>query len=80
MDLSSSSDGDDDDVPEGYDFPSFIIFCLWGPYVDPDKRLNIDLIDDSNKAKRKNNLKASPQNIHWRPCLKEMVISLYLIL
>ena len=29
----------------------FLLFCLWIPYVEPDKRLTLILTDDKNKAR-----------------------------
>ena len=35
----SLSDSENDDVPHDYLFPSFCVFFLWGPFVEPDSCL-----------------------------------------
>jgi len=47
----SSSDSENDDVPHNYLFSSFFVFVLWVPFVEPDSRLIINLLDDKNKSK-----------------------------
>ena len=48
---SDDDDDEDDDVPVDYLFPSYMAFVLWGPYVEPCKRLNLILTDDKNLKK-----------------------------
>ena len=43
---TSSSDSDTEDIPDDWMFPSFNVFVLWGPYVEPELRLNIAMLDD----------------------------------
>ena len=38
-------------MPDNYFFPSFFVFILWGPYVPPDNRLNINLVNDKGRSK-----------------------------
>ena len=39
-------------IPSDYIFPSFIVFVIWGPFAQPDNRLEILLIDDKDKSKK----------------------------
>ena len=58
---NSDSDSDDDsemeddeidsDVPLDYLFPSFYVFVLYGPFVSPSNRLDINLVDNKGKKK-----------------------------
>ena len=47
----TSSDSEEDEVPDNYLFPSYMAFVLWGPYVEPDKRISLILMDDSKITK-----------------------------
>ena len=44
-------DSDDTEIPDGYLFPSFFVFVMYGPFVDPSERLDINIIDNSPKKK-----------------------------
>ena len=51
---SNSEDDDDEksvDVPKNYFFPSFFVFVAHGPFVPPDERLEIFLLDNKDKKK-----------------------------
>ena len=41
----------DTDVPLDYLFPSFYVFVLYGPFVSPSNRLDINLVDNKGKKK-----------------------------
>ena len=48
---ASHSDSDEDYIPADWMFPSFYVFVMWGPFVEPDKRLNISVVDDRGRKK-----------------------------
>ena len=55
----SVSDSDEEDIPDDWMFPSFYVFILWGPFVEPDNRLNIAAVDDRGRKKGVGNRKQS---------------------
>ena len=60
--INPSSSEESIDVPRDYLFPSFFVFVLWGPYVEPDKRLKMNLIEDNKKSKSNDSRKDSRKN------------------
>ena len=43
-DDESSEDDDEDSVPYNYMFPSYIVFVLWGPFVEKNEQLTLFLL------------------------------------
>jgi hypothetical protein len=41
-------DNDDTLLPEGYIFPGFMTFMVWGPFADPSNRLLIHPLNPDN--------------------------------
>lgn len=47
----TEGDDSDSDVPLDYLFPSFYVFVLYGPFVPPSDRLDINLVDNKKEKK-----------------------------
>ena len=48
---TSSDESDIVSIPDDYVFPSYFVFIAFGPFVEPDLRLPLVLIDDKIKKK-----------------------------
>ena len=47
---NNTCEENDDCVPDQYLLPSFMAFVLWGPFVEPEKRLSLLVSDDAHKS------------------------------
>ena len=47
----TEGDESDSDVPLDYLFPSFYVFVLYGPFVPPSDRLDINLVDNKGEKR-----------------------------
>ena len=44
-----SSEEETVDIPDDYLFSSFFVFVIWGPYVEADKCLDVNLMNNKKK-------------------------------
>ena len=44
-------DSENDHIPEGYVFPSYYAFIIWGPFAPIDERLSLFLTDDRHNSR-----------------------------